>query len=173
MGFDARVMAETSDDAKRRWGQLAYFRTALTVAGAMRPVPYRLTVDGDVFDVEAALVLAINCGELIPGLVAPRLTVIPDDGLLDVLVIRGGGWLPSLHGAARALLSAELLERAPLKQDASFRMRAADVLIDPVEPQPFQIDGHPFDHAGSLEVSVRPGMMRVLVPPGRRPGKSG
>ena len=100
VGFDARVMAATTERRKRSLGIGAYFATATAVATRIRPFAVRLVVDGVVHETDALEVLVANAGELIPGLLRPRLPLVPDDGLLDVLVARGRG----VAGGSRAAL---------------------------------------------------------------------
>src|SRR5256885_4794572 len=57
---------------------------------------HRVTVDGVVHDLPAAMVLVANCGELVPPFLRLRDNVAPDDGWLDVLVLRAEGALESL-----------------------------------------------------------------------------
>ena len=109
VGFDARVMAATTDRRKRSLGIVAYFATATAVALRMRPFEVRLVVDGVAHEFDALAVLVANAGELVPGLLRPRLPLVPDDGLLDILVARGRG--PA--GGARAALELSHGTRRP------------------------------------------------------------
>src|SRR5256886_6898222 len=57
---------------------------------------HRVTVDGVAHELPAAMVLVANCGELVPPFLRLRDNVAPDDGWLDVLVLRAEGALESL-----------------------------------------------------------------------------
>ena len=48
IGFDARLMATTPSDHKARFGRVAYLFQAIRLATTIKPVPYRITVDGEV-----------------------------------------------------------------------------------------------------------------------------
>jgi diacylglycerol kinase family enzyme len=83
----ARVMGETKAMEKRRWGIGGYLATLLRVLPEIRSTPSRITVDGVGFETRAAMTLALNCGEIVPGLLPVRRGVALDDGLLDLVVI--------------------------------------------------------------------------------------
>jgi diacylglycerol kinase family enzyme len=160
VGFDARVMAATTDRRKRSIGIGAYFATAAAVALRARPFPVRVVVDGVAHETDALAVLVANAGELIPGLLRPRLPLVPDDGELDVLVARGRG----LAGGTRAaleLLAGRRRHAAVGAYAARFAGRRVEVLAAPDEP--IEVDGDVVG-AGRLVAEVVPGALRVLVP---------
>ena len=160
VGWDARVVGATVAPRKHRLGRLAYWAAAAGQLGELGPVPYELDLDGECLELEATLVLVANCGELIPGLVRPRLRIVPDDGLLDVLILRVG----SVVGGLRGLF--ELLSRTELGGSPSgqaVRLRCRRIRIQARPDQPRQVDGDGFG-AGSLEATVQPGALQVLVP---------
>ena len=108
VGWDARVVRATAGPHKQRLGRLAYWVAALGLLGDLAPVGYTIEVDGERLELEATVALVANAGELVPGLVRPRLPIVPDDGLLDLLVLR----VSSLPGGIRGAL--ELLGRTEL-----------------------------------------------------------
>lgn len=160
MGFDARVMAATSARSKRSLGVGAYFGSAAGVAVRLRSFEVRIVVDGVAHRTEALAVLIANAGELVPGLVRPRLPLVPDDGLLDVLVARGRGPL----GGSRAALEL-LLGRGVHAAIGPFsaRMVARHVEVEATGPEPIEVDGDVVG-SGSMIADVEPGALRVLVP---------
>lgn len=162
MGFDARVMASTPPGLKRRMGRLAYFAQAARLATRISVVPYRVTVDGERYEIDASIALVANLAELVPGRIGPRLPVIPDDGLLDVFVLGARGPLAAVRGLLEHLGRTETGARA-----ATIRLRARHVRLESMPPEPCQVDG---DHLGpgALEAIVRPGALTVLAgSPGR------
>ncbi len=78
-GFDARVMAAASEAAKRRAGRAAYFAAAASLVPGLTVHPHRIEVDGEAHELMALAVLVVNAGELIPGLIAPRLPISASD----------------------------------------------------------------------------------------------
>jgi diacylglycerol kinase (ATP) len=160
VGWDARVMAATAGSDKHRLGRLAYWVSALGLLGEMRPSPYVIDVDGERLELEATVALVANAGELIPGLVRPRLPIVPDDGLLDLLVLR----VASVTGGIRGAL--ELLDRTDLggsPSGAAFRARGRVIRIEAVPDQPRQVDGDGHG-TGVLEASVRESALDLIVP---------
>jgi len=160
VGWDARVMAATAGSHKHRLGRLAYWVSALGLLGEMRPSPYVIDVDGERLELEATVALVANAGELIPGLVRPRLPIVPDDGLLDLLVLR----VASVAGGIRGAL--ELLDRTDLggsPSGAAFRARGRVIRIEAIPAQPRQVDGDGHG-TGVLEAIVRAGALDVIVP---------
>ena len=161
VGWDARVMAATAGAQKRRLGRLAYWVAALGLLGEMAPVPYTIEIDDRRLELDATVALVANAGELVPGLVRPRLPIVADDGLLDLLVLRVG----SIAGGVRGAL--ELLSRTELGDSpsgAAFRARGRRIRIEAEPEQARQVDGDDLGR-GALEASVRPKALDVLVPP--------
>lgn len=85
-GFDARV----NDRANRmRWprGRARYNIAMLAELSVFRPVPYVLTLDGDVWETSAMLVTIGNTPSYGGGMKVTPDAVL-DDGLLDVMVVK-------------------------------------------------------------------------------------
>jgi diacylglycerol kinase family enzyme len=160
-GFDARVMATTPADLKRRFGRTAYFAQALRLALEVEAVPHRITVDGEVIETDASIALVTNMGELVPGIVGPRLPIEPDDGLLDLIVVGARGPLHGMKGLIDQLFRTHF---GGASGSDSLRIRGRVIGIVTDRPEPLQVDG---DHVGwgSLEARVLPGALDVLVPP--------
>jgi diacylglycerol kinase family enzyme len=160
MGFDARVMALAEHEWKRRLRFGAYVGAALREAVRLEAARFHIEADGDVIDIEGLVVLIANCGDLIPGRLGVRQPLDPSDGRLDLIVIGGRGIVEGLRGAVEVLVRTGELDGSVIRR----AVRQVRVTADP--PQPTQTDGdvHP---PGWLEASVRPGALRVLVPPRR------
>ena len=159
-GYDARVMAGTLSEHKRRWGMAAYVATTLRLIGEIRSAAHVITIDGVEYDANAAMVLVANCGEVIPPFVRLRPGIRPDDGLLDVVVMRAN----SLGQSVRAVW--DLLRDAPNSEGEDTFVgfatgREIRVETDPV--QPVQLDGEPGGFT-PFTASVVPGAIRIMVP---------
>lgn len=159
-GFDARVMAATHPSRKRRLGKLAYFATAAVLARRLRSVPHVLTVDGERRELEAAQVIVANVGELVPNLIRPRLPILPDDGLLDLIVVTAGGPIEGLLGSWEAVSHPAAGEHPGGRL---FRARVREVRVEANPPQPVELDG---DVRGTtpFAVSVVPAAVSIIVP---------
>jgi YegS/Rv2252/BmrU family lipid kinase len=159
-GFDARVMAATHPTGKRRWGKIAYFGTALAVGATLRNVPHVIEIDGRRMEIEAAEVIVANLGELVPGLLRPRLPILPDDGLFDVVVLTVKGPLQGLLGAWETLRHAE---HGVHPGGRVFRAQARSVRVEATPPQPVELDGD-VHGVTPFSASIVPGAISIVVP---------
>jgi YegS/Rv2252/BmrU family lipid kinase len=148
--------AARSAGMKDALGPLAYPLGAL-IAG-VREAAWDLTVtlDGEVIHSGRTLMVGIANGPSIGGgtrLVPPAL---PDDGLLDVLVVTAVG------PAARLAFGAALRDEAHLDRDdvRHARGRCVTVAGDPV---PHDLDGELTDDLPTCTYTVRPGAWQMLV----------
>jgi diacylglycerol kinase family enzyme len=164
VGFDARLMATTPHDWKQRLGKAAYFLQAATLAAGIDVVPYRIDVDGETFDTEASVALVGNIGQLVPGRLDLRLPLVPDDGLLDLIVVGARGPIHGLRGLVDQLQRTSL---GGVAGSDSLRLRGRVIAIHADPPQPLQVDGD-YLGEGSLTATLLPGALEVLVPPAGR-----
>jgi diacylglycerol kinase (ATP) len=165
VGLDARFLAAASREAKERYGIGAYLAAALGEARDLRPRPTLLTVDGELHELEAVVVLVANAGDLIPGVLRPRLPIRADDGRLHVFVVRGG-IVGSVVGALELLAAGDT---GWTGSGAALRLSATDVRVEMrgQRPDPVEIDGDRVG-VGWLEARLRPASLDVLVPSGAR-----
>jgi diacylglycerol kinase (ATP) len=159
-GYDARVMAETSTADKHRWRFAAYVATTLRLLPELRSVQHAITVDGTEHEALAALVLVANCGEVIPPWVRLRSGISPDDGLLDLIIIRADSFTESI----RAIW--ELLREGGTGAGAPGRVayaRGREITVEAATPRPVQLDGEPHGQTPfTAQVVAR--AIRVLRP---------
>jgi len=163
-GFDARLMARTGAAEKRRWKMAAYVMHAFATLPDVTSTLHRVTVDGVAHELPAAMVLVANCGELAPPFLRLRDNVAPDDGWLDVLVLRADGALQSLSAFF------ELLWRPRNGARRLWFGRGRTVRVEVLEgpPRPMQLDGEPAGNA-PFEARLLPGALRVIVDPRTAP----
>jgi len=169
VGFDAAMLRDTDPELKRRLGAVAYMRSGLAELRYPQD-DYTLTLDGTVrVRRRASCVLVANMGR-IQGDIPVVPDAVPDDGLLDVAVIRAHSLSDWLQVAARI----GLRRRWGDVRVENFRIRTVEVRADAAHP--VEYDG---DVASAplhrLTVEVRPAALTVCVPrdaPGRpaRPG---
>ncbi len=159
-GLDAIIMGGTSTSAKRRWGMGAYIATLAGTLSALKPIPYRITVDGTTLHTDAVTVLVANCGEIIPGLLRLKEDIRFDDGFLDVVILRAETALRGIGVLGRLLLG----RTTDTRQIRYARGRCITVEAD--EVRPVEMDG---DLAGETPFTavVEASAVRVLVPNGR------
>jgi diacylglycerol kinase family enzyme len=158
VGFDADVMERTDSDQKGRWGKLAYVANAVLEAGNIHDVPHDITIDGVRRTTESAQVLIANFGRIGPGLRAKK--VRPDDGWLDVYIIRAGGPLPGLMAGWAALRQTDL---GAADGGRVYHARARKVRIATTPRRRVETDGG-FLGRTPITVSIRPLALTVMVP---------
>lgn len=158
VGFDADVMERTDSEEKSRWGKLAYLANAVLEAGTIHDVPHDITLDGVRRSTDAAQVLIANFGRVPPGMQAHG--VSPDDGLLDVFVVRASGPLPALLAGWAALRETELGE-----DDGGrvYHAKARKVRIETKPRRRVETDGGDVGRT-PITVSIRPSALTVMVP---------
>jgi diacylglycerol kinase family enzyme len=138
----------------------AYVATTLRLIADVRSTPHHLTVDGTDYEATAAMVLVANCGEVFPPWVRLGAGITPDDGLLDVVVMRAD----SVGQSVRAVW--ELLRAGPARPVAGGLVgyaRGREITVRSAAPEPVQLDGEP-DGDTPFTARVVPGAIRVVVP---------
>jgi YegS/Rv2252/BmrU family lipid kinase len=156
MGFDAAMMADTTEGMKRFAGWPAYVVSGLR---HLRDPVMRVRIcidDGPMLRRSARTVLVGNVGQLEGGL-----ELLPDaaadDGLLDVAVVAPRtlrDWLRVAYRIARHRRHDRHLER--------FTGQTISIEADRVVPR--QIDGEVIDEGRRIDVHVEPGALVVRVP---------
>jgi len=159
VGFDADVMDATRRRSKRRWGKLAYFASAIATSGRIRNVAHEITLDGVTTQTTAAQVIVANFGRMMAGL-SPRRPVLPDDGLLEVIVVRASGPVTALPAAWEALRQTDLGDSSG---GHAFRAQARKVRLETVLPILVEIDGNVVGRT-PVEVSILPAALTIIVP---------
>jgi diacylglycerol kinase (ATP) len=159
-GYDARVMAGTLSEHKRRWGMAAYVATTLRLIGDIRSTTHLITIDGVEYDANAAMVLVANCGEVIPPYIKLRPGIRPDDGLLDVVVMRANSFSQSVRAVWH------LLRETPAGDGEDTFVGYAsgrEIRVETEPVAPVQLDGEPGGET-PFTASVVPGAIRIMVP---------
>lgn len=159
-GMDARVMAGTASEQKRRWGMAAYVATTLRLISEVRSTAHHVTVDGMDYEATAAMILVANCGEVIPPFFRLGSAIAPDDGLLDVVVMRADSWGESVRAVWELLR-----EGGPGRTTPGLvgYARGREITVRSAVPEPVQLDGEP-DGETPFTATVVPGAIRVVVP---------
>lgn len=157
-GFGGEIARHVTRARKRRWRGLVYLRAVLEELRSVTEYSVALQLDGEELAAAPGLAVIVANGPWLGGGIpaAPDATV--DDGLLDVLAVRGASRaaLPGL--VARALAGRHL--RSP--KVTWRRVRRAGVRAVP--SMPFNADGQPLGR-GDAEFEALPGALRVVAPP--------
>src|SRR5207249_3273234 len=112
----------------------------------------------------AARVIVVNCGELVRPFLRLRPNIAPDDGWLDVMVLRAVGVIQSLSAFF------ELVRRPANGARRLWFGRGRSVRVDVLEgpPRPMQLDGEPWGDA-PFEARLLPAALPVIVDPATAP----
>ncbi len=164
-GLDAEVMAEATDDLKRRYGGAAYLmaglRTGLRSLMAPTSAEFRVVADGDEFEITATMVLLANVGQLAARPFPMDIQVGPEvsfrDGLLDVAVFA------PRSGQEVAEMLIHMARRDYEESDRMLFLQASEVRVEADPPVPTQVDGEPADET-PLEAAAEPLAGRIVTP---------
>jgi YegS/Rv2252/BmrU family lipid kinase len=160
LGFDAKMLGDSSEPLKKRLGWAAY---ALSALRHLRDRPVRVSLVADdrpPLRLRASAVIVGNVGWLQGGI---RLLpdALPDDGTLDAVVLTARGWTGWLRLTGRVLLRRKAPGQVTLMQ---FRR----LVIRTDREQPWQLDGDVMGATTRLIVTTLPARLVLRVPPDRR-----
>jgi diacylglycerol kinase family enzyme len=156
MGFDAQMLAGTSETAKKHIGWLAYLGGAARHLRD-RPMKIRVNLDGGpTLSRRPRTVLVGNVGRLQGG-VKLLAEAEPDDGLLDVAILT-----PRTLGHWAALGWAVLRRHPRIPRMETYTAKRVEIRSD--RPQPRQLDGDLIESGKSLIVTVREQALLLCVP---------
>jgi YegS/Rv2252/BmrU family lipid kinase len=161
LGFDAKMLGDSSEPLKKRLGWLAYVLSALR---HLRDRPVRVSLvadDGPPMRVRASAVIVGNVGWLQGGI---RLLpdAAPDDGTLDAVVLTARSWAGWIRLAARVLL------RRPADGQMTW-MQFQRLTITADREQPWELDGEVMGGTRRLMITTLPGRLLLRVPPQATP----
>ncbi|HWC21253.1 MAG TPA: diacylglycerol kinase family protein [Flexivirga sp.] len=156
VGRDADIMADTTDKLKSRLGWTAYLVAGLRQL-SHQLIPARIDVPGrPVLSRDITAVLAGNCGMLQGGMKLMPDAVV-DDGLLDVVVVKGGGvrWL-SVIG--------KVLTRSHKDSEQFTRAQVDQLTVHVGTPQRVEVDGDVIGTAHAVRFAAARGALTVRLP---------
>jgi diacylglycerol kinase family enzyme len=175
IGLDARMIAATNPELKKRVGWLAYVEATARIVRDVDAVRVRYTLDGSPERATTVHTLLIgNCGTLPGGvLLLPEAEI--DDGMLDVVAMRPRnlwGWMRVGYAVAweNGVLQRSKLGRRILAADKTvralryFQGRRMTLAFERAEE--FEIDGEAMGEVTAIAVRVAPASLVVRVPRG-------
>ena len=162
-GIDAQMIVETDDELKAKAGWLAYVESLGRAASTTEVVDFTLTLDGGAPQAEQAHTLLIaNCGSIQGGITLLP-DAAPDDGELDLLVLRADGvaaWLDTMrnmmwdNGLKRLITGGGSAESS----ETTAHLRATQVRVELPVPLVIEIDGDEIGAVTDFTVSVAPAL---------------
>jgi diacylglycerol kinase family enzyme len=169
-GLDAKMIANTDDDLKKKAGWLAYLKA---IASSLRDtgelhVRFRLD-DGKPLHARVHTLIVANCGSL-PGNILLLPDAVIDDGLFDLMMARPGGVLGWLRTLAKVGWTNQVVRRTKTgrelageqKSDRDLHYETASLFTARFSrPEPIELDGDEFGHAVAFQARVEPNALRV------------
>jgi YegS/Rv2252/BmrU family lipid kinase len=147
---------QTSREDKDRYGKLAYVVDAYRKARDSKEVNYRITLDGELFEIPAMVLYVVNAAKNGAGVsVAGDLSKI-DDGLMDAFILNMND-LNTISGAVDRMLNLDT-------SDAQRHMRQGKEMTIETDPhQPVWTDG---EYTGRTPITLKvvPGALSIVVP---------
>jgi diacylglycerol kinase (ATP) len=134
MGLDADHVIGATREMKDRYGELAYTISALQKVKDLKTARYKLTLDGERYEVEGFTCRVDNSGNFGHGLSFSK-EISVSDGLLDVTIVR------DLGSASIKSLVSDAVGRGTRDADAFHHWQAREITIEADPPQHVIGDG--------------------------------
>lgn len=171
LGLDAKMLANTDDDLKKRVGWLAYVRALVDTLRDKNELRIRYQLDEAAERrIRAHTIIVGNCGALPANIVLIPDAAI-DDGLFDILLLRPEGFVGWLQIFGKVLWENGVLRRTKAgrllltKEISALRYIKAEKLSVTLEhAEDIELDGDGFGIAVGFQTWVDKGGLRVRVP---------
>lgn len=157
IGFPANLLDWTTERAKKLLGRWSYAYATVACVLRWRSPALEVTADGERLDGRYALVAACNAERTAGGTVVMAPGARVDDGLMDLVLV------PDMP-RSRLLALMRLVPDGRYTALPEVTGRQVRELRLGGEPARLNIDGDPVG-ATPATITVRPGMLRVRVPP--------
>jgi len=163
LGLDAEVTyaMEPRTRVQRRLGAVTYIVAGVACAVNLAGTRTRIWIDGKRI-YRRSILIVISNSQLYGGKVRIATDARLDDGLLDVSIFAGSGFLSVLRMVGGVVLGLHALD----PRHSFYRGRA--IHVEAHKPIPVHVDGEPFGTT-PLDCVVVPRALRILVPRHTRP----
>ncbi|MDX1577619.1 MAG: diacylglycerol kinase family lipid kinase [Gemmatimonadota bacterium] len=157
-GFGGEVTSRIDEEMKETWGRLAYLRVAFAEMTSPPVYDLFLSIDGEPEERWEAHEVVLANGSYVGGGIPLVPDGSPDDGRLDLVLVR-----PGPRRKILGLLPALLRGDEP-DSDLFFTARCETVELRSRPEMTVSVDGEA-GRASSLRARIRPSALDVLVPP--------
>jgi diacylglycerol kinase family enzyme len=183
LGLDARMLANTRPQLKKRVGWLAYVDAVARSLRDLDGIDFRYRLDDDgARSLSAHSLIVGNCGTLQANmLLLPDATI--DDGVFDIVMMRPRsvwGWMrigarlfwenAALRRAKRTKLGKTVVGQRIISRAGEERplryMRGQELTVRLDKPDEFEIDGDSVGRIVAFRAQIEAGSLRVRVPVG-------
>jgi len=158
VGISSSMVASTRRGDKRRFGNLAYFSHLVRQVFGLEMNKYVLEADGKIYRGKASEIFVANYGVVGLNLIESLLNIHPDDGKVDVLILKTRTILDVPSMVWNVLIRRK--KKIPKFQQIP---AVSKVAIKTNPPVPVQADGEILGDT-PISVSVLPRSVKVIVP---------
>jgi diacylglycerol kinase family enzyme len=171
LGLDAKMIANTDDDLKKRAGWLAYVKALSITLRDKDELRFRYSLDGgSTRPMRAHTIIVGNCGSL-PAKIVLLPDASVDDGEFEVVVMRPKGFFGWVRIFVKVLWENGVLNRTKAgrslmtKQVSALRyVKATELKVELMGPAKIELDGDGFGTAKGFSARIIPGGLTVRVP---------
>lgn len=171
LGLDAKMLANTDEDLKKKVGWLAYVGAIVKALRDKNDLRMRYNLDNKgVRSVRAHTIIIGNCGALQANvLLLPEAAV--DDGLFEIVIFRPEGFVGWVQIAVKVFWENGVLRRLRFGKklmtdevDSLRYIKGKELTVRLSRAEQVELDGDGFGNAVALKTWVEPGALRVRVP---------
>ncbi|TFD90484.1 diacylglycerol/lipid kinase family protein [Cryobacterium serini] len=172
LGLDAKMLANTDDDLKKKAGWLAYVTGLARTLRDKNELRFRYSLNRGPFRATRAHTIIIaNCGSLPSNIVLlPDAAV--DDGQFDVALLRPEGFVGWVQIFVKVIWENGVLRRMKAgralmtKEVSALRyVRAEGLSVRLERAEQIELDGDGFGEAMGFDVQVLPAGLTIKIPP--------
>lgn len=172
LGLDAKMLANTDDDLKKKAGWLAYVSALATTLRDKNELRFRYTLNGGPSRATRAhTIIVANCGSLPSNIVLlPDAAV--DDGQFDIALLRPEGFVGWVQIFVKVIWENGVLRRTRAGRalmtgevSALRYVRAEELTVRLERAEQIELDGDEFGEAAGFDVRVSPGGLTIKFPP--------
>jgi diacylglycerol kinase (ATP) len=172
LGMDAKMLANTDEDLKKKAGWAAYVKA---IAVSLRDpdelhLRFRLDDGGPKRATVHTLIIG-NCGSL-PANILLMPDAVLDDGLFDVMMMRPGGFVGWIRVWAKVAWTNGVVRRTKVgralagrqKDDRDLRYETGTQFVARFSrPEQIELDGDGFGEATAFKAWIEPSALRVRI----------
>ena len=161
LGFEAGMVDKASRELKNILGPMAYIFSGARQLVDQQPFQATMQIDGNEYQLDASAITVANAAPATSVMAQGFGEVIPDDGLLEVIVATPKDRIAGFSVLSSLAWSALKSSNANHSNIACFRAKHLEISLN--EIQKLVIDGEVLD-AQTITVSVNPQALQVIAP---------
>ena len=161
LGFEAGMVDKASRELKNILGPMAYIFSGARQLMDQHPFQATMQIDGNEYQLDASAITVANAAPATSVMAQGFGEVIPDDGLLEVIVATPKDRIAGFSVLSSLAWSAIKSSNANHSNIACFRAKTLEISLKGI--QKLVIDGEVLD-AQTITVSVNPQALQVIAP---------